>query len=63
MQYQQAGQSVDLITTEEWLQLQDLPFKELMLERMGLQRLDNATEDVSQVLFQYADLIQKRRKS
>lgn len=59
MQYQQAGQSVDLITTEEWLQLQDLPFKELMLERMGLQRLDNATEDVSQVLFQYADLIQK----
>lgn len=59
MQYQQAGQQVDLITAEEWLALQDLPFKELMLERMGMQRLDNATEDVAQVLFQYADLVEK----
>ncbi len=30
-----------------------------MLERMGLQRLNNATEEVSQVLFQYADLVRK----
>ena len=59
MQYQSQGQSVDLITAEEWLMLQDLPFKELMLERMGVQRLSNATEDVAQVLFEYANLIEK----
>ena len=39
--------------------MQDLPFKEQMLERMGLQRIDNAIQDVSQVLFQYADLVSK----
>lgn len=57
MQYNQAQQGIQLITEEEWLQMQDLPFKEQMLERMGLQRLDNAVQDVSQVLFQYADLV------
>lgn len=59
MQYQQAGQEVDLITPEEWLMLQDLPTKEFMLDRMGVQRLNNALEDVSQTLFQYAGLTQK----
>ena len=59
MQYNQAQQGIQLITEEEWLQMQDLPFKEQMLERMGLQRLDNAVQDVSQVLFQYADLVSK----
>lgn len=57
MQYNQAQQGIQLITEEEWLQMQDLPFKEQMLERMGLQRLDSAVQDVSQVLFQYADLV------
>lgn len=56
MQYSQSGQSVDLITPEEWLRLQDIPIKEQMLERMGLQRQSNAVEDVSQVLFEYAEL-------
>ena len=56
MQYQQAGQEVDLITPEEWLMLQDLPTKEFMLDRMGVQRLNSALEDVSQTLFQYAGL-------
>jgi len=59
MQYNQAQQGIQLITEEEWLQMQDLPFKEQMLERMGLQRINNAVEDVSQVLFQYADLVSK----
>ena len=59
MQYNQAQQGIQLITEEEWLQMQDLPFKEQMLERMGLQRIDNAIQDVSQVLFQYADLVSK----
>jgi hypothetical protein len=57
MQYQQQGNSIQLITEEEWLMMQDLPNKEFMLERMGVQRLADATEEVSQVLFQYADLV------
>lgn len=57
MQYREQGSSVQLITEEEWLMFQDLPNKEFMLERMGLQRLSDATEEVSQVLFQYADLV------
>lgn len=59
MQYQQSGSSVQLITEEEWLMLQDLPMKEYMLERMGIQRQQDAVEEVAQVLFEYADLIQQ----
>lgn len=56
LQYQQQGESVDLITTEEWLMCQDLPMKEYMLERMGIQRMNNEVENVSQTLFQFAEL-------
>ena len=56
MQYQQQGESVDLITVEEWLSMQDLPMKEYMLERMGVQRMNNEVENVSQTLFQFAEL-------
>ena len=59
MQYQQQGESVDLITTEEWLMMQDLPMKEYMLERMGIQRMNNEIENVSQTLFQFAELTKK----
>lgn len=54
MQYQP---EVELITTEEWLQMQDLPFKERMLERMGLQRMQSYVEDVSQVIFQFGEMV------
>ena len=56
LQYQQQGESVDLITTEEWLMMQDLPMKEYMLERMGIQRMNNEIENVSQTLFEFAEL-------
>lgn len=60
MQYAQQGQQdVQLITPEEWLMFQDLPNREFMLERMGIQRLTSAEEEVAQVLFQYADLVQR----
>lgn len=59
MQYQQQGESVDLITTEEWLMMQDLPMKEYMQERMGIQRMNNEVENVSQTLFQFAELTKK----
>lgn len=56
LQYQQQGDAVDLITVEEWLMCQDLPMKEYMLERMGIQRMNNEVENVSQTLFQFAEL-------
>ena len=59
MQYRESGTNVDLITEEEWLMFQDLPNKEFMLERMGLQRQTNALEQTSQVLFNYAELIKQ----
>jgi hypothetical protein len=59
MQYRESGSNVDLITEEEWLMFQDLPNKEYMLERMGIQRSTNALEQTSQVLFNYAELIKQ----
>lgn len=56
LQYQQQGESVDLITVEEWLMMQDLPMKEYMMERMGIQRMNNEVENVSQTLFEFAEL-------
>lgn len=59
MQYKGAGIDVDLIQPEEWLQFQDLPMREYMLERMGIQRTTNYTELVSQTVNQYASLIEQ----
>ena len=57
MQYAQNQQGPELITTEEWLQLQDFPFKELMLKRMGIQRIHDATTKFTKGLFDYAALV------
>lgn len=59
MQYGATGNGPDLITAEEWLQLQDLPFKELMMKRMGLQRVADMTTQFAEGLFNYASLIQQ----
>lgn len=59
LQYQGQGQQVDLITPEEWLSMQDLPNKELFLERMGIQRNTNAVEEVTSTLFNYSGLVEK----
>ena len=56
-QYRADGNSVDWITEEEWLMFQDLPMKEYMLERMGVQRQENALEEVAQILYGYSQLI------
>lgn len=58
MQYMEQGNSVELITEEEWLRMQDLPHKEYMLERMGFQRETNAVKETSQVLYSYAKLVE-----
>jgi hypothetical protein len=57
MQYAQNQKGPDLITTEEWLQLQDIPFKEMMLKRMGIQRIQDATTKFTKGLFDYASLV------
>lgn len=57
MQYAQNTKGPELITTEEWLQLQDLPFKEMMLKRMGIQRVQDATTKFTKGLFDYASLV------
>ena len=57
-QYRQEGSNVNWITEEEWLMCQDVPFKEMMLERMGVQRFEDALQDVAQVLYQFSDLVQ-----
>lgn len=58
MQYNKAGMQVELITPQEWLMFQDIPNKEFMLERMGLQRQRQAIEEVAQVLFNYSTLVE-----
>lgn len=58
MQYQGQGVEVDIITPEEWLMMQDLPFKEYMQERMGIQRTTNWTEAVTQVITQYGTMVE-----
>lgn len=58
MQYQGQGIEVDLITPEEWLSLQDLPIREMMQERMGIQRTENWTKLVAQAVTQYSSLLQ-----
>ena len=57
MQYAQNQKGPELITTEEWLQLQDIPFKEMMLKRMGIQRIQDATTKFTKGLFDYASLV------
>ena len=43
MQYGTGNGNPELITPEEWLQFQDVPFKEKMLGRMRVQRLSDMT--------------------
>lgn len=60
MQYSAQNIEVDLITPQEWLMLQqDLPIKEYMLERMGLQRTNNWIEATAQIVTQYTSLIEQ----
>lgn len=59
-QLQYAGngeQPVQLITPEEWLRMQDLPYQELMLDRMGVERKKDYLDQTAKVVMQYADLV------
>lgn len=57
MQYQEAGNNVQLISEEEWLRMQDIPYKEQMLERMGFQRRTNVLEETAQAIYEYGQMV------
>lgn len=58
MQYGSAGTDVDLITPQEWLQFQDFPLAEKMMERMGVQRSLNWQQASAQIIEQYTTLVE-----
>jgi len=59
MQYNQSGQQpITLITPQEWLMMQDLPMKEMMLKRMGIEQTKSYVDEVTKTIFQYADLLE-----
>ena len=47
----------EIITTEEWLLMQDIPFKDLIFKRMGIQRNTRITEQVAKTIEMFADLV------
>ena len=57
MQYREAGDTVELITPEEWLRMQDIPYKEQMLERMGMQKRTNILEQTAQSIYEYGQMV------
>ena len=59
MQYAAEGQQIEIITPEEWLRMQDIPYKEQMLERMGTDRSLNAWIEANSVIDDYASLIEQ----
>ena len=59
MQYQQAGMQVDIITPEEWIRCQDVPHREQMLKRMGVQAGLNAFVEAQNVIAEYAAMLQR----
>ena len=48
-----------VITNEEWLLMQDIPFKSLIFDRLKIERNARSTEDVTKVLFEFAGLIEQ----
>lgn len=49
----------EIITNEEWLLMQDIPFKPLIFDRLKIQRGATTTEDVTRILFEFAGLIEQ----
>ena len=59
LQYQKEGLQVDIITPEEWIRMQDVPYKEQMLERMGVERGLNAWLEANTVVNEYASMVEQ----
>ena len=58
MQYQKEGIGIDVITPEEWIRCQDVPYKEQMLKRMGLQSQLNSYIEAQNVISEYAAMLE-----
>ena len=48
----------EIITVEEWVLMQDIPFKDMIFKRMGIQRNTRITEQVAQTLEMFATLVE-----
>lgn len=48
----------EIITVEEWLLCQDIPFKDLIFKRMGIQRNTRISEQVAQTIEMFATLVE-----
>lgn len=59
MQYQSQGVQVDVITPEEWIRCQDVPYKEQILKRMGIQSNLNAYIEAQNVIGEYAAMLDR----
>ena len=59
MQYQSQGLQVDVITPEEWIRCQDVPYKEQILKRMGIQSNLNAYIEAQNVIAEYAAMLDR----
>lgn len=59
MQYQQQGVQIDVITPEEWIRCQDVPYKEQILKRMGVQANLNAYIEAQNVIGEYAAMLER----
>jgi hypothetical protein len=59
MQYQSQGVQIDVITPEEWIRCQDVPYKEQILKRMGIQSNLNAYIEAQNVIAEYAAMLER----
>lgn len=59
MQYAQGGQQVQLLSPEEWLYFQDLPQKDMILDRMKLERLRNDEEEIASELTSFSAMTEE----
>ena len=59
MQYQNQGLQIDVITPQEWIRYQDVPYQEQMIERMGLQSQLNSYIEAETAVTEYAAMIEQ----
>lgn len=57
MQYQKDGLQIQIITPEEWIRMQDIPYREQMLKRMGIEHGLNSWIEANTVINEYAEMI------
>ena len=48
----------EIITVEEWLLMQDIPFRDMIFKRMGIQRNTRISEQVAMTLEMFATLVE-----